>query len=213
MIPFYREDSGVITASFTPVEAELISSLATQVAGLLGSVAARSDDPELAGTGIGGSTERDDDPAIARLLPNAYSGDDDASREFRQLTERGLAGRKIDNAIAVLQTLAPIASATASFGSDDSLTAADELLDEIDERIELDDTAVLAWLRTLTDIRLTIAARLGLKTDDDVIDEDDEQAIVLHDVYSWLAAVMESLVNVADDDEHAADEIRPGAGN
>ena len=70
MIPFERSADGSIVATFSAVEAELISSLATQVAGLLGSVAARSDDPELAGTGIGGSSRMDDDPAIARLLPN-----------------------------------------------------------------------------------------------------------------------------------------------
>ena len=196
MIPFYRESTGLITASFTAVEAELISSLATQVAGLLGSVAARSDDPELAGTGIGGSTERDDDPAIARLLPNAYNDDDDASREFRQLTERGLASRKIDNAVALLHSLAPIAAATAGLASDS---------DDDEQRIELDDPAALAWMRSLTDIRLTIAARLGLVDDDDVIDEDDEQAVVLLDVYSWLGAVAESLVQAVDVDPSPAE--------
>ena len=196
MIPFYRESTGLISASFTAVEAELISSLATQVAGLLGSVAARSDDPELAGTGIGGSTERDDDPAIARLLPNAYNDDDDASREFRQLTERGLASRKIDNAVALLHSLAPIAAATAGLASDS---------DDDEQRIELDDPAALAWMRSLTDIRLTIAARLGLVDDDDVIDEDDEQAVVLLDVYSWLGAVAESLVQAVDVDPSPAE--------
>ena len=196
MIPFYRESTGLITASFTAVEAELISSLATQVAGLLGSVAARSDDPELAGTGIGGSTERDDDPAIARLLPNAYNDDTDASREFRQLTERGLASRKIDNAVALLHSLAPIAAATAGLASDS---------DDDEQQIELDDPAALAWMRALTDIRLTIAARLGLVADDDVIDEDDEQSVVLLDVYSWLGAVAESLVQAVDTDPLSAD--------
>jgi len=196
MIPFYRESTGLITASFTAVEAELISSLATQVAGLLGSVAARSDDPELAGTGIGGSTERDDDPAIARLLPNAYNDDTDASREFRQLTERGLASRKIDNAVALLHSLAPIAAATAGLASES---------DDDEQQIELDDPAALAWMRALTDIRLTIAARLGLVADDDVIDEDDEQSVVLLDVYSWLGAVAESLVQAVDTDPLSAD--------
>jgi len=196
MIPFYRESTGLITASFTAVEAELISSLATQVAGLLGSVAARSDDPELAGTGIGGSTERDDDPAIARLLPNAYNDDTDASREFRQLTERGLASRKIDNAVALLHSLAPIAAATAGLASES---------DDDEQQIELDDAAALAWMRALTDIRLTIAARLGLVADDDVIDEDDEQSVVLLDVYSWLGAVAESLVQAVDTDPLSAD--------
>jgi len=197
MIPFERSSSGAIVATFSSVEAELISSLATQVAGLLGSVAARSDDPELAGTGIGGSSRMDTDPAIARLLPNAYSGDDDASQEFRQLTERGLASRKIDNAVTVLKTLAPIASADATLAGITDAELSDEAL-EFGEEISLDAADALAWMRALTDIRLTIAARLGIVTDEDVIDEEDEQAVVLADVYGWLGMVTESLVEAVD---------------
>ena len=208
MIPFFREDNREITASFTPVEAELISSLATQVAGLLGAVASRSDDPELAGTGIGGSTDRHDDPAIARLLPNAYSEDDDASREFRQLTERGLASRKIDNAVIVLHSLEAIATLAVkpAAPSDDGPTTvpddASSLFEAYDDdpgtEIAIDEPTAIAWLRTLTDIRLTIAARLGLETDADTVDDTDDAAVVLGDVYNWLGLITESLVDAVD---------------
>ena len=209
MIPFYREPTREITGSFTAVEAELISSLATQVAGLLGEVASRSDDPELAGTGIGGSTDRHDDPAIARLLPNAYSGDDDASREFRQLTERGLASRKIDNAVIVLHSLEKIAAeahvtpsvaddADAATVPDDASALFEAYQDDAGTEIALDDPTAIAWLRTLTDIRLTIAARLGIESDDDTVDDTDDAALVLADVYNWLGLITESLVEAVD---------------
>ena len=208
MIPFFREENREITGSFTAVEAELISSLATQVAGLLGAVASRSDDPELAGTGIGGSTDRHDDPAIARLLPNAYNEDDDASREFRQLTERGLASRKIDNAVIVLQTLEHIAALALQPPAplDDAPTTvpddASSLFESHDDdpgtEITLDEPTAIAWLRTLTDIRLTIAARLGIESDDDTADETDDAALVLADVYNWLGLITESLVEAVD---------------
>ena len=208
MIPFFREENREITGSFTAVEAELISSLATQVAGLLGAVASRSDDPELAGTGIGGSTDRHDDPALARLLPNAYSEDDDASREFRQLTERGLASRKIDNAVIVLHTLEHIAALALQPPAplDDAPTTvpddASSLFESHDDdpgtEIALDEPTAIAWLRTLTDIRLTIAARLGIESDDDTPDETDDAALVLADVYNWLGLITESLVEAVD---------------
>jgi hypothetical protein len=208
VIPFFREENREITGSFTAVEAELISSLATQVAGLLGAVASRSDDPELAGTGIGGSTDRHDDPALARLLPNAYSEDDDASREFRQLTERGLASRKIDNAVIVLHTLehiaalalqplAPLDDAPTTV-PDDASSLFESHDDDPGTEIALDEPTAIAWLRTLTDIRLTIAARLGIESDDDTADETDDAALVLADVYNWLGLITESLVEAVD---------------
>jgi len=208
VIPFYREPGREITGSFTAVEAELVSSLATQVAGLLGEVASRSDDPELAGTGIGGSTDRHDDPALARLLPNAYNEDDDASREFRQLTERGLASRKIDNAVIVLRSLEKIAAdvhMSPRADGDAEATRPDDVPDPFDvyqddpgTEIALDDVSAIAWLRTLTDIRLTIAARLGLETEDDTVDDTDDAAMVLADVYNWLGLITESLVEAVD---------------
>lgn len=48
---------------------------------------------------------RDDDPAVARLTPDAYPDDEDASREFRRLTGADMLDRRADDAQTVLHTL------------------------------------------------------------------------------------------------------------
>ena len=173
MTPFSKTDSGTIVAGFSAVEADIIGDLAAQIAGMLVDLAGSRDvDPLFDSVGIGGSSQLDDDPAIARLLPDAYGGDAEASRDFRQLTERGLARRKVTNAGIVIASL--------ERGAGD---------------VELDEQQAQAWLRTLADIRLTIAARLGIETDDDLGRQDSEQEVMMRDVYDWLAALQTTLLD------------------
>lgn len=213
MIPFERDDNGQLVASLTEPESALLSSLAAQVADMLDELGSAPyiADPDAAAlyesVGIGGSTTLHDDPAVARLLPNAYADDLDASRDFRGLTERSLAARKIANARAVVDSL------------DIARGAGGEL--------RLDAALVQSWMRTLVDIRLTIAARLGftqdeypgdgggddsdgidsdrLDDDGDGNDSDDaaydaahepagDESLVMRDVYDWLGWVSESLM-------------------
>ena len=79
MIPFERTAIGAATASFTDLERELLTDLATQVIELLG------EPPDAEFAGIGGGDGLSADPAIARLLPDAYRDDAEASREFRRI--------------------------------------------------------------------------------------------------------------------------------
>ncbi|MCS6561804.1 MULTISPECIES: DUF2017 domain-containing protein [Curtobacterium] len=111
------------------------------------------------------------DPVAERMFPDAYPGDDDASAEFREYTQSDLLTQKTTNATIVHEWLTGVR---------------DGPLDTEDEQ---------AWLRTLTDLRLTIAERLG------IADADDEQRSVeadagvgLRDVYDWLGYVQEHLV-------------------
>jgi hypothetical protein len=60
--------------------------------------------------------------------------------------------------------------------------------------VKVDAQAAQAWVRSLTDIRLTIAARLGIETDDDVESGD----AVVRDLYNWLGFVQGSLVDCLD---------------
>jgi len=179
MIAFERGHDGAITAGFTGPEASLITSLAEQIAGMLDPFAAppEIDDPDAAAlyasVGLGGSSRLSDDPAIARLLPNAYA-DDEAAADFRGLTERSLASRKVANARVVVQSLR-VSDVTAGV-------------------VVLSEEEAQSWLRTLADVRLTIAARLGIKTDDDE-GADDDSSLALRDVYDWLAWVTESLID------------------
>lgn len=177
MSPFRREADGRVTARFGDFETELICDLAGQVGDLLEASVGSSDDHLLSLVGIGGGDTPSADPAVARLLPSAYADDDAASAEFRRLTEHSLAERKVANARQVITTL--LLAKGAEF--------------------DLDAEAQQAWLRTLTDIRLVLAARLGIETDDDatllrLAEQPDDELSAL-DVYDWLAAVQTALLD------------------
>jgi hypothetical protein len=106
-----------------------------------------------------------------RMFPDAYPGDDEASAEFRKYTQSDLLTQKTTNASIV----------------HDWLTGTrDGPLDAEDEQ---------AWLRTLTDLRLTIADRLGIEdADDEERSVEADAGVGLRDVYDWLGYVQEHLV-------------------
>lgn len=155
----FRRSRHQIVAVFDPREAGMLAALASQVAELLEN-----------------SSTRGADPAVLRLLPDAYPDDADASAEFRRFTADGLAERKVANANRVAADLASAAAASAA------------------TTVKLDAQAAQAWIRTLTDIRLTIASRLGIEQDSDLGSEDP----VLLDLYDWLGFVQGSLVSCLD---------------
>lgn len=127
----------------------------------------------------GVSSESTGDPAFERLLPDAYPGDVEASAEFRRFTAGGLAVRKLQNADTVISTLNNVA---------------------ITGCVSLDETEALAWMRSLTDIRLTIASRLGIDTEDD----DAGRSIdpLMREIYDWLGFVQNSLIEALDAADH-----------
>ena len=110
------------------------------------------------------------DAAVARLLPDAYRDDEEAAQEFRRFTEQGLTDRKIVNARMVIRSL------------------------ESGGEVELDTVGQQAWLRTLSDIRLIIASRLGIETDDDHGRDESDDDLMMRDIYDWLAGVQGSLI-------------------
>jgi hypothetical protein len=113
--------------------------------------------------------------AIDRLLPSAYGDGGDNDAEYRRFTAEGLVDRKARNARIVIETLETDASA----GS---------------VRVNLDAEASQAWLRCLTDIRLTIAAGLGIENDGDELQFIGRDRFVL-EVYGWVGFVQESLLS------------------
>src|SRR5690606_8869110 len=84
--PFSRDSDGAVSAAIDRDEALLLQSLAAQLTALLRE-----------GDGM--------DPAIVRLLPDAYPDDPAASTEFRRYTAGGLVGRKLANAEVLTTTL------------------------------------------------------------------------------------------------------------
>lgn len=137
------------------------AALLTQLAGQVAEV--------LSGTEDAGTRH----PALARLLPDAYRDDAEAASEFRRFTADELSGIKVRNAQVIIADVA------------------DALVGEGSTTVLLESEAAQAWVRTLTDIRLVLATRLGIERDGD---PGDDEAFMLSDVYDWLGWVQESLV-------------------
>ncbi|WP_144760303.1 DUF2017 family protein [Curtobacterium sp. 9128] len=121
--------------------------------------------------------DMDSDPVTLRMFPDAYPGDRAASAEFRRYTQSDLRTAKSANAQVVHDWLT---------GTKDGAFA------PTDEQ---------AWIRCLTDLRLTIADRLG------IVDQATEDAtrtgnggVGLRDVYDWLGFVQEHLITTMTED-------------
>jgi hypothetical protein len=151
------EITGVLI-ELTPMERRLLTTLLTQYDEL---VHDQLDDNDLA-----------DDPALARLFPNAYPDDKEAATEFRRYTREGLVERKAANS-------GLISAALMESSSDGRLTVARDDAEQ--------------WLPALTDLRLVLAERLGIHQDDDPLPENE-----LADVYQWLGELQWSLVEALD---------------
>jgi hypothetical protein len=161
VIPFRKRKDGRVVGRFQEEEAQLLVSLAEEAVEL---ARAAAEPDQVAGA----------DPAVRRLLPDAYPDDAEASAEFRRFTAAGLADRKEANAQTVIDTLAQ---------RDGDLV-----------EVSLDEAQATAWLRSITDIRLVLAARLGILQDGDEGDIRDEESALRRVVYDWLAGVQEFLV-------------------
>jgi hypothetical protein len=115
------------------------------------------------------------DPALDRLLPTAHRGDDQIAAEFRRLTEEGLRQRKsgnLDIAVACVEAA-------------------------VGNRVVLDESQAPAFLTALTDVRLLLGERMGMRTEEDAealhaamddIDDDDPlgYAMAWYDFLTWL---------------------------
>jgi Domain of unknown function (DUF2017). len=110
------------------------------------------------------------DPAVQRLIPDAYPHDPEASDEFRRLTQDEVLDAKRDHARAIRE-----AFATES------------------REIVLDAPAAQSVLRGLTDLRLMIAERLDIHEDGDEGRTDSESAFA-QQLYWLLGALQEDLV-------------------
>jgi hypothetical protein len=188
MEPFRPTRGGGARAWLAASEASLLRNLVGQVMTLIA--------PENAETPLGSRVEAHDeiaaleallhaspagqtpaapeDPVLARLLPDGYRDDPDAASEFRKYTEPALRSAKQQVAQQVLDTL-PDAGG----------------------RIHLTQEQAMAWLKALNDVRLALGIRLGVTEDFEEqwgrLTQDDPQWAAF-EVYAWLGAVQESLV-------------------
>ena len=128
------------------------------------------------------------DPAIARLVPDAYPDDAEAAQEFRDVTEGDLLDRRRQDAAHVLASLHDPATIP------DDAEPDDEILMELVE-LRLEPDALQAWLRCLAAIRLVLATRLDIRTEEDHDVEDPRFGI-----YEWLGYRLDGLVQAASDE-------------
>ena len=151
------------------------------VAGLGGvglgvSLSAADQVPELSG-----SVPQPRDPALERIFPTANRQDEQVAAEFRRLTEDGLRARKSANLTTAIRALSAVE----------------------DQKISLEQPQALALLIALTDVRLVLGERLGLKQDDDMelLEEqvsgleDDDPAVYALAVYDFLTWLQETLAH------------------
>jgi len=187
----FRRSGDAIVARLTPAQAGVVRIAVGQVVALLGGdPAAPPSGPATSGppvehpldqlAGLGGPPPgRPADPALRRLLPDGYRGDDEAAGELRRLTEESLRAGKIAAARALLDTLPP----------DGGL-------------VRLDEATAEAWALALNDVRLALGTRLEVTDDTDIEAEIDEAVATDPDgpraatftLYGFLGLVQETLV-------------------
>jgi len=235
VIGFAAEPTGGYTLTCDRHEATLLHELASQMVELLQPLASTSGGQPDASAGLvdqhpfmklgaAGSTEAHTDPALARLLPDAYREEEDAesASDFRRFTEQGLVDRKVSNALVVMNTVAPVGAIEAPGSAGDAVGS---YAQRSSTTVSLTEAEAQSWLRSLTDIRLTLAVRIGIEGEDAGEDADaweveradadrdvdtdtdtdtgtghdpDSSAQFLRDVYHWLGFVSESLLAAID---------------
>src|SRR4051795_10798848 len=102
---FRRMHGGGVRLTITREEADIVDALVNQLLDLIGGSTSPTRDDGLPDLALSENTSVSDDPVLARLFPDAYQGDRDASAEFRRYTEAGLRDGKRAAAELVLETL------------------------------------------------------------------------------------------------------------
>ncbi|MGY4719945.1 DUF2017 domain-containing protein [Naumannella cuiyingiana] len=182
---FTRKGS-VLTARMSEAEVAMLASLIGQLVELttdaLGEPAAESADP-LERLSAELSAEPDEpeqsgDPVIQRLFPNPYPHDPQAASDYRRYTQADLRDQLVAHARQVLDDLAASGSGS--------------------RPVAVAEADVDSWLKVLTALRLSLAARLGVSDAEGVeelaaLPEDDARAY-LYSVFEWLGFAQETLV-------------------
>jgi hypothetical protein len=171
---FKRNRHGDVTMTLDEVDVRILTHILGEMLELLGPEESVEDDPLAAAVGIGTATKPPADSALARLFPDGYTDDPEASADFRRYTEPGLRDAKREAARTALGTLGEPAAK---------------------RKLRADESE--AWLRALNDMRLVLGERLGITEDWDELVEgltDDDPRLPLFFVYDRLTYLQETLV-------------------
>ncbi len=165
---FKRSLTGKITLRLEDAEKVVLTQLFDQLDELLDTEPEPlSDDPLARLLNMDGPTEISDDPALARLFPNGYQADVDASADFRRYTEPDLRRGKLAAVTQVRDFL--------ELTGEKQLVSADQ---------------AQSWLRALNDLRLVFGTRLGVGEDFDEESEDPG-----YHLYSYLTYLQGTLID------------------
>jgi hypothetical protein len=183
---FGRTPDGEIVLRIHPALVGPIEQYVTEVTQLIGTTDpegdGRPEDPLAAMVGIEPDTGVPADPAVARLFPDAYVGDEEAASEFRRFTRRTMREAKVRNADVLLRSL-----------------------ERAEVCLVLTDDEALAWLKALNDLRLVLGSRLGI-TEENAHDGDDlDELGWSRFFYEVLGMLQATLVDTLAGDDLEAD--------
>lgn len=165
----FRTSGDHVEARFDDIEVSVLTNLTEQLRSLI------------VGVEAGGAV---DDAAGNRLFPPAYTGDDAAAAEFRRFTIGDIAVEKKADADAVLETFRDQGALPVQLGS----TVA----------VRIDREQALRWMRSLTDLRLSLDSRLAEPTDELVAELTDDDVESLQGMYDWLTFVQGTLIEAVE---------------
>lgn len=176
--PFRTTPQGV-TARLEPQERGLLRRLFEDVVSMVEPEQVASDDPLEQLMGISEDTGTPPDPAVHRLFPDA-SPDSGRAEEFRRFTERSLREEKVG-----------------------SLRRAAMAVEH--DPVRLDEAAAVDFSRALNDVRLVLATRLHIDTEEDAhrieqvaasvaVDDVDDAETYMSVVYGFVSWLQNSLV-------------------
>lgn len=175
-----RSGAGV-AIRLSATDATLLRTLAEQVMTLLAEPGtAEPTDPLEQLVGMTGTSDSPppDDPALHRLLPDAYADDAAAAREFRGLMDGELRRTKAAALELVLSRLG-------------------------DREIGLAAEEAEGWLQGLNDIRLVLGVRLGVQEDMDEfvagLERDDPRWPLLY-AYDRVTRLQDAIIDAVDEE-------------
>jgi len=179
-----RERGGVVTVALDAHEVMVVRSACEQLGELFdsrdegnGGAVSETIPGVLDPFADSGPKSRPDDPALARLLPDAYPEDIEATGEFRRYSESDVIAFKRGNLRTMLSSLGDGA-----------------------EPIRLDATQVQSWMYAINDLRLTIGTRLELEEgygEAMAALPPEDPRLPLFYLYEWLSALQDGLIQVA----------------
>ncbi len=122
------------------------------------------------------------DPVLKRLYPDAYPADPAASHDFQRFTQ---AAQRDDKVGCAQRMLSDLRIARADSG-----------------HCTVPSAHTIAWLKSLTNMRLALAVRMGIETAEDAEElaelPDDDPRSWVYSIYEWTGWVQESLLAVQD---------------